>query len=86
MRALFQMEWLLRYQFELLLGLRKKSRLSQNLFWYTLVNVLALAKYVMVQRIRIKDSVEYILRLSKTNRPKADHLKVLHPIVRTRRG
>jgi site-specific DNA-methyltransferase (cytosine-N4-specific) len=34
---------------------------------------------VTVQRIRVKDSVEYIWWLSKTDRPKANNRNVLQP-------
>ena len=67
------------YQFELLLNLTKTFKLAQEFFWYNPAKLPAPAEWVTVQRIRVKDSVEYIWWLSKTDRPKADNRKVLQP-------
>lgn len=67
------------YQFELLLNLTKRFKLAQEFFWYNPAKLPAPAEWVTVQRIRVKDSVEYVWWLSKTDRPKADNRKVLQP-------
>lgn len=67
------------YQFELLLNLTTSFKLAQEFFWYNPAKLPAPAEWVTVQRIRVKDSVEYIWWLSKTDRPKADNRKVLQP-------
>lgn len=67
------------YQFELLLQLTKTFKLAQEFFWYNPAKLPAPAEWVTVQRIRVKDSVEYIWWLSKTDRPKANNRNVLRP-------
>lgn len=67
------------YQFELLLELVKTFKLAQEFFWYNPAKLPAPAEWVTVQRIRVKDSVEYIWWLSKTDRPKANNRNVLQP-------
>lgn len=67
------------YQFELLLSLVKEHRfhLAQEFFWYNPAKLPAPAEWVTVQRIRVKDSVEYLWWFGKTTRPKASNRKVL---------
>lgn len=67
------------YQFELLIALSKKFHLAQEFFWYNPAKLPAPAEWVNVRRIRVKDSVEYVWWLSKTENPKADNRKVLAP-------
>lgn len=54
-------------------------KLAQECFWYNPAKLPAPAEWVNVRRIRIKDSVEYVWWLSKTDHPKADNRKVLTP-------
>jgi len=67
------------YQFELLLALSKKFHFAQEFFWFNPAKLPSPAEWVNVRRIRVKDSVEYIWWLSKTDSPKADNRKVLTP-------
>lgn len=67
------------YHFKLLLALCEKITfgLAQEFFWYNPAKMPAPAEWVNVRRIRVKDSVEYIYWLSKTDFPKADNRNVL---------
>lgn len=67
------------YHFRLLLALCDEIgfHLAQEFFWYNPAKMPAPAEWVNVQRIRCKDSVEYIFWLSKSERPKANNAKVL---------
>lgn len=67
------------YHFRLLLALcdELEFHLLQEFFWYNPAKMPAPAEWVNVQRIRVKDSVEYIFWLGKTPRPHADNRKVL---------
>lgn len=72
------------YHFRLLLALCDELGffLAQEMFWYNPAKMPAPAEWVNVQRIRIKDSVEYLFWLSKTPRPKANNNNVLLPYSR----
>jgi site-specific DNA-methyltransferase (cytosine-N4-specific) len=52
-------------------------KLAQECFWFNPAKMPAPAEWVNVRRIRIKDSVEYVFWLSKTDMPKADNRNVL---------
>lgn len=52
-------------------------RLAQECFWHNPAKLPTPAEWVNVRRMRIKDSVEYVWWLSKTDWPKADNSKVL---------
>jgi len=67
------------YHVRLLLYLcdRLGFHLCQEFFWYNPAKMPAPAEWVNVQRIRVKDSVEYIYWLGKTERPKACNANVL---------
>ena len=69
------------YHYRLLLALCDELdyKLAQEFFWYNPAKVPAPAEWVNVQRIRVKDAVEYVFWLSPTERPKADNTKVLLP-------
>lgn len=54
-------------------------KLAQECFWYNPAKLPAPAEWVNVRRVRIKDSVEYVWWLAKTDSPKADNRKVLTP-------
>lgn len=51
--------------------------LAQDLFWFRPAALPAPAEWVNVQRIRLKDAVNYVFWFSKTERPKADNRRVL---------
>jgi site-specific DNA-methyltransferase (cytosine-N4-specific) len=69
------------YHFKLLIMLCEELgfRLAQECFWYNPAKLPSPAEWVNVRRIRIKDSVEYVWWLSKTDTPRADNRKVLAP-------
>jgi hypothetical protein len=51
--------------------------LAQEFYWYNPAKLPALAEWVTVRRIRVKDSIECLWWLSKSTKPKADNRKVL---------
>ena len=67
------------YHFRLLLMLCDEIgfHLAQEAFWYNPAKLPVPAEWVNVRRIRIKDSVEFVWWLSKTDNPKADNRNVL---------
>ena len=69
------------YHFRVLLHLCDDLgfRLCQEFFWYNPAKMPAPAEWVNVRRIRVKDSVEYIYWLGKTDFPKACNKSVLQP-------
>jgi len=69
------------YHFKLLVALVEQVglHLAQEGFWYNPAKMPMPAEWVTVRRIRIKDSVEYVWWLSKTEWPKADNKRVLKP-------
>jgi DNA modification methylase len=69
------------YHFKLLIALVEEIglHLAQELFWYNPAKMPAPAEWVTVRRIRVKDSVEYVWWMSKTEWPKASNLNVLKP-------
>lgn len=69
------------YHFELLIALCKKAgfHLAQEFFWYNPSKLPSPAQWVNVERIRVKDAVNCVWWLSKTERPKANNRRVLTP-------
>jgi site-specific DNA-methyltransferase (cytosine-N4-specific) len=69
------------YQYELLCRFIKEQKffLAQEFFHYNPARLPAPAEWVNVRRIRVKDSVNLVWWLSKTEYPKADNRKVLRP-------
>jgi site-specific DNA-methyltransferase (cytosine-N4-specific) len=67
------------YHFELIIELAKKFHLAQEFFWYNPAKLPAPAEWVTVRRIRVKDSIELVVWLSKSPFPKADNRKILQP-------
>jgi DNA modification methylase len=69
------------YQFELLVRLCKEYNfhLAQEFYHYNPSRLPAPAEWVNVRRIRVKDSVNVVWWLSKTEFPKADNRRVLKP-------
>jgi len=67
------------YHFRLLLMLCDKIgfHLAQECFWFNPAKLPSPAEWVTVRRIRVKDSVEYVWWLSKTEHPKASNRNVL---------
>lgn len=69
------------YQFELLVKLCREVgfHLAQDFYHYNPARLPSPAEWVTVRRIRVKDSVNVVWWLSKTENPKADNRKVLKP-------
>lgn len=65
------------FQYELALAIGREMPLAQEFFWYNPAKMPAPAEWVNVQRIRVKDAVEYIWWFGKTDRPKASNTNVL---------
>lgn len=69
------------YHFELLLELCKHGgfNLAEEFIWHKPASLPTPAEWVTIRRIRVKDSIEYVWWLSKTDYPQADNRKVLQP-------
>ncbi|HAM34547.1 MAG TPA: site-specific DNA-methyltransferase [Elusimicrobia bacterium] len=69
------------YQYELLVALCRRVGffLAQDFFWYRPATLPAPAEWVTVRRVRVKDAVNHVFWLSKTESPKADNRRVLQP-------
>ena len=65
------------YQYELLLALCRDFHLAHEFFWFNPAKLPSPAEWVTVRRVRVKDSVDHLWWLSKTEYPKADNRKVL---------
>jgi DNA modification methylase len=76
------------YQFELLVRLVKEVGffLAQEFFHYNPARLPAPAEWVNVRRIRVKDSVNVVWWLSRSQNPKADNRRVLVPYSESMRG
>lgn len=69
------------YHFKLLIALVEELgfHLAQECFWFNPAKLPTPAEWVNVRRMRVKDSVEYVWWLSKTEWPKANNRAVLKP-------
>ena len=69
------------YQYELLVRLCRELNffLAQEFFHYNPARLPTPAEWVTIRRIRVKDSVNIVWWLSKTENPKSDNKKVLKP-------
>lgn len=69
------------YVFELLIQLCRTVgfHLAQEFFWYNPAKLPSPAEWVTVRRVRVKDAVNTVWWLSKSENPKADNKKVLQP-------
>lgn len=69
------------YHYKLLIALVEEVgfHLAQECFWYNPAKMPMPAEWVTVRRIRVRDSVEYVWWLSKTEWPKASNRNVLRP-------
>ena len=67
------------YHYKLLIALVEQVsfHLAQECFWFNPAKMPVPAEWVTVRRIRIRDSVEYVWWLSKTEWPKANNRNVL---------
>jgi DNA modification methylase len=68
------------YQFELLVSLCRRPEyafyLAQDFYWYNPARLPSPAQWVTIERVRAKDSINYLWWLSKSQTPKADNAKV----------
>lgn len=69
------------YQFELLIRLIRESGfyLAQEFFHYNPARLPSPAQWVNVKRVRVKDSVNVVWWLSKSENPKASNRNILKP-------
>lgn len=69
------------YQFKLLIALCEEVglHLAQDFYWYRPATLPAPAEWVSVRRMRVKDSVNCIWWLGRTEWPKANNKNVLQP-------
>lgn len=69
------------YQYELLVRLCREQNffLAQEFFHYNPARLPTPAEWVTVRRVRVKDSVNVVWWLSKTENPKSDNRRVLKP-------
>ena len=67
------------YQFELLIKLCREGgfHLAQECYHYNPTRLPTPAEWVTVRRVRLKDSINVVWWLSKTENPKSDNRKVL---------
>jgi len=73
------------YQFELLLRLSKIFHVAQDFYWYNPSRLPTPAEWVTIRRTRVKDSVNLLWWLAKSENPQADNRKVLRPYSRSMR-
>ncbi len=73
------------YQYELLLRLCRRFYLAQDLYWFNPSKLPTPAEWVTIRRTRVKDAVNIIWWLSKTEAPQADNRQVLVPYSRSMR-
>ncbi len=73
------------YQYELVIRLSKLFHLAQEFYWYNPSKLPTPAEWVTIKRTRVKDAVNTIWWLSKTETPRADNRRVLRPYSRSMR-
>jgi site-specific DNA-methyltransferase (cytosine-N4-specific) len=73
------------YQYELLLRLTRLFHLAQEFYWYNPSKLPTPAEWVTIRRTRVKDAVNTLWWLSKTETPQADNRRVLKPYSRSMR-
>lgn len=67
------------YQYELILKLTEIFHLAQEFYWYNPSKLPTPAEWVTIRRTRVKDAVNMLWWLSKTESPQADNRRVLQP-------
>jgi site-specific DNA-methyltransferase (cytosine-N4-specific) len=67
------------YQYELICRLRQIFHLAQEVYWYNPSKLPTPAEWVTIRRTRVKDAVNVLWWLSKTEEPQADNRRVLKP-------
>jgi DNA modification methylase len=71
------------YQYELILRLTRLFHLAQEFYWYNPSKLPTPAQWVTIRRTRVKDAVNMLWWLSKTDSPQADNRRVLRPYSRS---
>ena len=67
------------FPYELILRLGKLFHLAQDFYWYNPSRLPTPAEWVTIKRTRVKDAVNTLWWLSKTETPQADNRRVLRP-------
>lgn len=67
------------YQYELVIRLCRMFHLAQDFYWFNPSRLPTPAEWVTIKRTRVKDAVNPIWWLSKTENPQADNRQVLKP-------
>lgn len=67
------------FPYELILRLGKLFHLAQEFYWYNPSRLPTPAEWVTIRRTRVKDAVNVLWWLSKTDTPQADNRAVLRP-------
>jgi DNA modification methylase len=67
------------FPYELILRLGKLFFLAQDFYWYNPSRLPTPAEWVTIQRTRVKDAVNTLWWLSKSEKPQADNRRVLRP-------
>jgi site-specific DNA-methyltransferase (cytosine-N4-specific) len=73
------------FPYQLILRLGEVFHLAQEFYWYNPSRLPTPAEYVTIQRTRVKDAVNTLWWLSKTERPQADNRRVLRPYSKSMR-
>jgi site-specific DNA-methyltransferase (cytosine-N4-specific) len=73
------------YQYQLILKLCEIFYLAQEFYWYNPSRLPTPAEWVTIRRTRVKDAVNMLWWLSKTEEPQADNRRVLKPYSRSMR-
>lgn len=71
------------YPYELILRLCKVFHLAQDFYWFNPSRLPTPAEWVTIRRTRVKDAVNTVWWLSKTDSPQADNRRVLKPYSRS---
>lgn len=71
------------YPYELILRLCKVFHLAQDFYWFNPSRLPTPAEWVTIRRTRVKDAVNTVWWLSKTDTPQADNRRVLKPYSRS---
>jgi site-specific DNA-methyltransferase (cytosine-N4-specific) len=71
------------YPYELILRLTRLFHLAQEFYWYNPSRLPTPAEWVTIRRTRVKDAVNMLWWLSKTEEPQADNRRVLRPYSRS---
>ena len=71
------------FPYELILRLGKLFHLAQDFYWFNPSRLPTPAEWVTIQRTRVKDAVNILWWLSKTETPQADNRRVLRPYSRS---